>query len=307
MTTEKATPEIAEPELEVAETDLEVIPRNETAVDVSRKSIEDMEWLANNIEKIVEYQKKIYMSLLKMTVPGDFSVFGEGEKERAELGTAGCERLAKVGVIVVGSKMIKEIGRDEHGEYFTYIATGKATFRGRSIDVMSCASSRDKFYGRQDGKIKDISNVSKTDVKKAAWRGLIKEAVKSLLGLRRLDPKELALYKIPLTRTGGHKFESKESQVAATDQVVTCIKEAKIDKQGTRADKSTWTLYKITGTEGDVFFTYEESEYKKCLDAIANKVTVGISSKKNKYNSLEITGLSLIPAAPLAAPAAAPK
>ena len=289
---ETTTMEVREGEIENRDHDLEVVPTN-TAIDINRNSMEDMEWLSNNIGKIAEFQKKIYYGILQMTIPGDFVVFGSGEKERAELSTAACERIARIGISVVNSKMTKEVGRDEKGEFFKYTATGTGTFRGRKVDVLSCVSSRDKFYGRADGKLKDVTEVSQTDVEKAAWRGLMKESVKALLGLRRLDPAELRARGVKMVGSGGHTFQSKSEKAAASETLVTGIAEAKLEKSGKKANGATWYLYKVTGTEGDVFFTFDDKEYAKVVEAQEAKSTVCITYKKNDRNSNEIISVVL--------------
>lgn len=276
--------ETKENDLEVETTELEVLSsRDEHNIDSYRASIEDMEWLAKNIGKIADLQKTIFTSLLKMTVPGDFMVFGSGEKKRAEIGTAACERIARVGVNIIGAKMVKEKGKDDKGEFYTYTATGKATFRGRSIDVINVVSSRDKFYGKESGGLKDISDISETDVKKACWRGLIKEGVKSLLGLRRLDPNELEKeYKIKLVGSGSYDFKSKDEKSEEIQTANIAVQEVLIK----RGDK--WNKYTISDTEGVNYTTFSDTLGAEAKRVKESKEVVSISFVKDQY------GLKLI-------------
>jgi len=249
---------VEQAEIETVDNDLEVIrPEASGGLDSSREEIDQMRWLAKNIGEIAELNKTIFLGLLKMTVPGDFIIFGSGDKRRAEIGTAACERIAKIGVNITEVKQIKEMRSDDKGSYYNYVTTGTATFRNRSVPVISIVSSRDKFYGKEDGKLKENWEISEGDVQKASWRGILKEGVKTMLGLRRLDPAELESYGVKLAGFGGHTFKNKEEKAAGADSVTVTIEDVK-QRVGETKGKP-WTMFIIKDVEGAEYVTFSET------------------------------------------------
>src|SRR3990167_1168470 len=185
-------------ELEVKELQTEALS-NGAVLQVKHESLQDTLWLADNIEKLIDANKKIFTVILKSSHPGDFVSFGKGEKEKVELIGAACERVARdVGISFNNWTEKLETFQDEVGPGFRYVYEADAVFRSRVIRVMSVASSRTKFFGKEDGEFKDVSEVSRDDVQIAARRGIHKEGVKALLGLRHLNRAEVEKYGVSI-------------------------------------------------------------------------------------------------------------
>lgn len=252
--------------------EIEVVQTGNSLIDTNQGSMQDMEWLANNIGDIADRYKKTLMGILRLTMPGDFVEFGSKGKKTIELTTAACERIAIAGVSLFNSTIEKEVKKDAKGEFYNYIATAKATFRDRSVDVESIVSSRDPFYGVKGGKFKEISDISENDIRRAARRGLMKEGVKVLLGLRRLDPDELNSMGISLTKVGGYNFQDKDEVAENTSVIV-----ERIENVTQKATKKSILFFVYAG--GEAYRTFSES-----FAEIA-KECMGISLTKNASQS----------------------
>src|SRR5258708_3662473 len=164
--------------IEVKEKEIEAQGHGDI-IAIKQDSAQDIFWLAENIDKLIEAQKKIFMGILKITMPGDFVAFGTGVKETVELRGAACERIARdLGVSFINWAEPKyEEFNDEKGTYYSYTYECDAIFRSRVIRVMGVVSSRSKFHGKEGGKFKEIWEVDRDNVRKAARREAMKEGV----------------------------------------------------------------------------------------------------------------------------------
>lgn len=264
-------------ELETIEVDKEAIIGG-GALQVKRDSLEDTLWLADNIEKLIEANKKIFAVIMKSSYPGDFVAFGKGEKEKIEMVGAGCERVARdVGISFTNRTEKFETFEDEIGHGFRYIYEADAIFRGRIIRVMSIASSRTKFFGKDSGEYKDISEVSRDDVQIAAYRGVFKEGVKAMLGLRRLNRGELEKYGVKIITSGGYDFKNKDEKAAASETVAVTISDITFK----RAEK--WTKFSIKDEEGAVYNTFSETIAKTAKECKESGKVANITFHKDQY------------------------
>ena len=77
----------------------------------------------------------------------------------------------------------KEKETDDRGDYVTYTWTAILAWNNRSMSCIGTSSTRDKFFGRKDGKDLPLSEIDLMNVKKKGWTNLMNRGIKNLLGL----------------------------------------------------------------------------------------------------------------------------
>lgn len=245
--------------------------------------------LAEKIDTYVAAQNKIRTAVLKAALPGDFVQFGKDEKAKVELGGPGSERIATlVGLSVTGLKHEKIEFEDKHGKGFTWIYTGDVALGGRMIEqVEGRASSRDLFFGFENGAWKELSNVKESDVRTAARRGLYKEGVKIMLGLRGLPADPEFLKSIGLDPTKVKKVEFRETK-ASGERFSVYAKVKNVGQKKTKTEKIVYVIQLSTGQSPE---TFSESMAKaakefKNVDALT-KVAMTPTNYSPKLESIE--------------------
>ncbi|RLF46899.1 MAG: hypothetical protein DRN20_06660 [Thermoplasmata archaeon] len=144
--------------------------------------ISELEASSRHAEQLT---KVVYNLLVKCTYPKDWVAFPNGV---VELSSAGAERLAKhFSISMSDVKWEKREFEDEIGKGYEYIYTGYACWKGRKIFVQGIYSTREKLLGytKKDG-WKTIEQIKESDIQTAAYRRFVSNAIRSLLGLRRM-------------------------------------------------------------------------------------------------------------------------
>lgn len=273
-------------ETEVVDADIEPAPEAGGIVSLQRGGIDDMLYLAENIDRMIEAQNKIRGAILKLAQSGDWVIFGEGEKAKAEIGAAGAFRInAVVGISFTNWSKSKEAGTDELGQWYRWDMECDALYRGRVIRVYGRAGSRDKFFGKSQGEWKPLHQVNEGDVKIAAHRAAQKEGIKAMLGLHHMDPTFLEKYNIRLERASGYSFKSKDQK--AEELQTTTVEVAEI----TQKKGDGWTKYVVKDAEGVVYGTFNETHAKVAKEARDQKVLVTITYKNTSKYGNEIVSL----------------
>lgn len=204
--------EVIEEETELSPTHTGLVTQE---ISQNRQSSEDMLWLAENIESLVAAKKKITTTILKMALPGDWVSFSSDNDQNgtASLGYAGAMRIAETcGISFLDRKVKKITGTDKDGEWFRYEAEVTCTRGSRQVRTWGRAGSRDVFFGKADGKWKDISQINDGNCHIAAIRGALKEGVKILLGMPNFPIKDLLQMGVNIDFTKGHSFKSKSTE-----------------------------------------------------------------------------------------------
>jgi hypothetical protein len=138
--------------------------------------------------------------LMSLTYPGDWEIFGEGDKAKVCLGSAGAERVATQFSIRFFEVAYKKLElTDSIGPMYRYIYEGKATLGNRVVFAQGIYSTRDKFLGFAQGEYKTLEQINENDVQTAAYHRFMGNAIKALLGLRAMP---LAQYQELMQRTG---------------------------------------------------------------------------------------------------------
>lgn len=243
--------------------------------------------LADTIVKRVEAAKKIRVALLNLAQSGDWVMFGEGDKAKANLGYAGSMRVAStLGVSFTNFTANKETWEDEIGKAYRWEFECDAVYRGQTIRVYGRASSRDKFFGKSHGEFKPLSNVDEGNVKIAARRAAMKEGVKALFGLHSMNPVELKQHGVILENAGGYSFKSKEEQANSAAE----IQEGEFDvlkitkKEGTKNGKN-WEMFTIWTDESTKFTTFSKSMAEEAKNAKDTSTKVKMSFVKDNFGN----------------------
>lgn len=264
--------------------DIEPSPDSGGLVSVNRSSVDDILWLADNVDKVIAAQNKIRTAILKLAQPGDWTIFGDGDTRKAEIGFAGANRIGTtlgVGYKEWESKKIVE--RDELGEWFRWEFYCTAFFRNSEIRVYGRAGSRDKFFGKAHGALKPLHDVREDDIKVAAMRAAKKEGVRDLFGLHHLDPDFLTKNGVILSAAGGYTFKGKEEQAAETSTVNVGIENVLI-KTGTNASTGKpWTRFTVVDAEGVAYTTFSETVATEAKKHKGSGQPIQIDFKKGKY------------------------
>lgn len=278
---------MSDKEIEVVDPEIEAAPEASGIVG-GALGIDDQLALAENIDKLVEAQNKIRMALLRLAQPGDWVVFGEGEKKKAEIGFAGSMRVGStLGVNFTNWTAEKEKDTDEKGQWYRWNFECDASFKNRTVRVYGRAGSRDKFFGKAHGSYKELHDVDEGNIKMAARRGAMKEGVKVLFGLHHMNPAELERYGVSLEQAQGYAFKGAEAQASESKSVTVKISEVTMKKG------NNWTRYSVKDVEGVVYSTFSESFAKVAKEAKESDKSAVITFITNPKYGPEIKGIVL--------------
>lgn len=274
-------------------TEAEVIDENEvetfpeaTGVVGGALGIEDQLALAENIGKLVDAQNKIRMTLLRLAQSGDWVIFGDGDKRKAELNFAGAMRIGStLGCSFTNWSAQKETGADEKGSWYRWDYECDAMFRGRSIRVYGRASSRDKFFGKSHGEYKALADVDEGNIRQAARRGAMKEGVKVLFGMHHMDPNELEKNGVKMDSAMDVSFKSAETKSEETQTATVAVQDVRVKKG------DNWTKYTIIDVEGVSYSTFSETFATVAKEAKTSGKQVTITFVKGKFGP-EIKGIA---------------
>jgi hypothetical protein len=180
--------------------------------------------LANRLEPLGAAMDKLQRFVLSRALTGDFVKFtGDDGSETLELVGAAAERVARdIGISFTNWRQPRRLsGEDKHGGWFEWWYQCDVEIGGRRIEAIEGhAGTRDKFFGRAYGEWKALEDIKEADIKVAARRCCMKEAVKTILGLRRLPVQDaerlgLSLDKVKtVSFTGGGGSQGAKEQAA---------------------------------------------------------------------------------------------
>lgn len=183
----------------------------------NEKALEVYEFVAENIDRFVIAQRKIREGIYKIALPGDWVVFGSDdgdnkkapEDEVANLSYGGCTRIVNtLRTSVTNRSELQRIPhKDEKGDWYEYRQSADFSWNGILIKgVMGVVSTRDKFFGKAYGKIKDVWDVQEHWVARACHRAVIKEGVKLIFGLHQIPVKDLKAAGVKIEDAKSYKF-----------------------------------------------------------------------------------------------------
>ena len=147
-----------------------------------------------------EFKKARDTLLVAMTYPEDWEVFGQGDKARVGLSSAGAERIGTMfDMQHQDVNFVKEDFVIEGKEYYRYIYTGHVVMGLRKVYVTGMFSTRDKFLGFANGEWRTKEEINENNIRIAAYHVFCGNAVKAMLGLRGIPKRE---WELIMGRTG---------------------------------------------------------------------------------------------------------
>lgn len=168
--------------------DRTLVPMNELGnLDESRammigslNTVDSLERQIAIADKYFELHDHIRKRAISLTDRFDW-IDQEGKPYLQETGTAKIAMAFNVGQSEATCQKEKET--DDRGDYITYSWTTILTWNNRSMSCIGTSSTRDKFFGRKDGKDLPLSEIDLMNVKKKGWTNLMNRGIKNLLGL----------------------------------------------------------------------------------------------------------------------------
>jgi hypothetical protein len=266
---------------EVEMPEIETTPEAGGMVQIqSKDQVTDLLYFAENVNAIIDAQNKIRMAILRLTQPADWTLFGE----KAEIGFAPANRIGStLGVSYVSWSAEKVVGTDEKGTWYRWEYQCDAVHGKRTIRVYGRAGSRDKFFGKAHGELRELHDIDEGNIKMAAMRAAKKEGVKDLFGLHHMDPDELKKFGIKLEKAGGHNFQSRDAQGKDAAELKTLT--GNVEKVTQKLTKNNKTIYTVHMAEGDKFDTWSETDAKVAKASIADKKQITVEYTTNQYGN----------------------
>ena len=139
--------------------------------------------------------------VVAMTYPEDWEQFGEGDKAKMCLGSAGAERIGTM--FNWQNKNVtfsKEEFVIEGKPYYRYVYEGLAVQGEKEIFTIGMYSTRDKFLGFANGEWVDTGDVNENSIRIAAYHIFTGNCVKALQGIRNMPKRE---WEEIMGKTGG--------------------------------------------------------------------------------------------------------
>jgi hypothetical protein len=109
-----------------------------------------------------------------------------------------------------GTPIVKRFTyQDDQGDYYVYEAYGRYILpTGDVVEASGAFSSRDKFFGRKGGELKDLADVDERSVRQAAQTECFKKAIFAALGYGKLSDEDAAKIGVDTSKTSGYQHKS---------------------------------------------------------------------------------------------------
>ncbi len=166
-------------------------------------SMDNILYLAEKAEKMIEAMNKIMNAALKITSEHDWCLIG-GKPYLQESGATKVARLFGI------SWSIQDpvVECDAEG-YKTYIFKGKFYMRGQSVEAEGTRSMKDDFFCGRGDKKKRPDEVSERNVRLAAYTNCINNGIKRIIpNLRNIDISVLEAAGLDTSKISGYTFRS---------------------------------------------------------------------------------------------------
>jgi hypothetical protein len=144
------------------------------------KMLEIMQKKAEVAEK---YEQGMLTILASVTNKNDWVQFGDYMCVKSDA----AEKVGKYFPIkYYDIKCQKESWEDEVGPAYRYTYSGNATLNNSTRYAIGTFSSRDKFFGKKGGEFRSIHDISESNIQMAAYHIFMGNAIKALLGIRKI-------------------------------------------------------------------------------------------------------------------------
>jgi len=207
---------------------------------IIRSDIEEKDFLMSVAEHLDKREKALNMIqnfIIKRAYPGDFVSHDsetKGEDQRmANITNAGADRIAKdVGIHETNRTTPEKFWHEKKPGHYYYRCEGDfsmKTFKGETttIHAFGIASTLNPFYSKDKGKEKDPSDIREDYIQRECIRDLRKQAVRELLGLRRIPVSKLKELGFDISKIRYVSFGASEGSQAAKNPGATADKSVK--------------------------------------------------------------------------------
>lgn len=183
-------------------------------------SADNIMYLAEKADKMINAMNKIMSAALKITSEHDWTLIG-GKPYLQESGATKVARLFGISW-QIGSPKIE---CDAEG-YKTFTYKGRFEMRGQFIECEGSRSMKDDFFGGKPDARKSVDEISERNVRQAAYTNCINNGIKRIIpGLRGIDVKTLEDAGIDTGKMKGYTFkDGSKGGTSKTDSGLKCEK-----------------------------------------------------------------------------------
>ena len=183
-------------------------------------STDNIMYLAEKADKMINAMNKIMSAALKITSEHDWTLIG-GRPYLQESGATKVARLFGISWQIGEPK----IDCDPEG-YKTFTYKGRFEMRGQFIECEGSRSMKDEFFGGKAEKRKSVDEISERNVRQAAYTNCINNGIKRIVpGLRGIDVKTLEDAGLDAGKIKGYTFrEGNKGGAFKSDSGLKCEK-----------------------------------------------------------------------------------
>jgi len=184
---------------------------------------------------IIESRNALYQRVMQVAISATSSGDWVDQAGKPYLQASGAEKVARrFGVRIYDVEIERENLLDDNGPYYLYTVMGKAALGSgnESMEAIGTCSSRDKFFGRANGKNKPMQDVDIGNVKKKAYTNFAGNAITRLLGIRNFTWEDLAKYGVAQNGKASVQYQSNAGRAAQTKAA---------QQSGDQSKKPYWT------------------------------------------------------------------
>lgn len=167
-------------------------------------NIENLFYLADRADKIIEATNRIMEAALKITTELDWVLIG-GKPYLQESGTTKISTLFGISTNIV--KGFPTVESDNDG-YKTYTYRVLFSMKGKSIECDGARSMKEDFFAKTKDGLKKPDAIDERDVKMAAYTNCLNNGIKRLIpGLRNIDVATLENAGLDTKKITGYTFK----------------------------------------------------------------------------------------------------
>ena len=280
------------------------VQQAETGVTIleAPQTVDQMDALIAVTKRLPEFGKAVDAlvgAIIQRSYPGDWVCHprpGVAEDDQvANMNAAAAERIA----LFLGISETNWIGpiksKADDGHHYTYTTEADFSFGKRKIHVISKVGTRDKFFGKADGKWKELDEVQEDDIQKASFRACRKEGVRTLTGTRNIPLKKLRELGFDTSKVNivGHtsKLTDADKKAKGSDGLIWKeIKVASVEVKKKSPDpKKPWILWNVSDgkVQYSMFADMNSDRLLKLQLHAEDQTPVKIGIKLGSYNGQE--------------------
>ncbi len=239
----------------------DIIPSQEVVAVNNQSLVDSTDDIIASAERRIAHVQKILEMSLKVTKANDWV----DQNGKPYLMGSGAEKIARL--FAVSWKDIKSEkihSEDETGKFYFYQVSGVFNLKKDSILAIGIRSSKDKFFARSGGKLKELSEIDEPNIAKAAYTNCVVNGVTRLLGLRGLDWETVEKAGMRKDTVSSVSYKQgtpgKEDENSTRQKLRDCIMQM-VDQDMKRAAEKIEILSTFTNKDGDTVKGKRHEDY----------------------------------------------